>query len=301
MCTDAAWRSCAAFSHLPAPRPGGVARAAALAVAVGVGLCACGPDAPPIEPARYDAREASPACDSGAVVAPPPVDLLATPGGARFRVRAPSNYDPRRAHPLLVVFAPAGFGTAATEAHAGLTGVATRAGFVIAFAEHRPLSPAWVRVQGEIPAAVMRHWCIDPTRVVLAGHSDGGTVAQAAAFLQAVTPAPAAVLASGAGIRAEDLAGQSCPPPLSVLVFHSRDDAHFPPPGFGPDMARWWAECNRCRAEPGMPDASGCRTYDGCAVGTSTTYCETRGAHASWNTDPARVMDLATRLLPQRR
>ncbi len=231
----------------------------------------------------------------------PSEDLLATPGGARFRVRAPSNYDAGRAHPLLVVFAPAGFSAAATESHAALTGPATRAGFVIAFAEHRPLSPAWVRVLGEIPATVMRHWCIDPDRVVLAGHSDGGTVAEAAAFLQAVAPPPAGVVASGAGIRVESLAGQACPPPVSVLVLHSRDDAHFPPPVFGRDMARWWAACNRCRTDPDMPDSNGCVTYEGCAGETITSFCETRGAHPHWNEEPSKIIDLATRLVQNRR
>jgi polyhydroxybutyrate depolymerase len=277
----------------------GIGSAATLAVAI-LALGACRPEAPPVQSADYGAPGMLLICDSKLMAPVRAGELLATPGGARFKVRAPPNYDPNRAHPLLLVFPPAGFSADATESHAGLTVAATRAGFVVAFAEHRPLSPAWVRIQAEIPAAVMRHWCIDPARVVLAGHFDGGTVAEAAAFLQAIDPPPLGVVASGAGTRAGDLATQSCPAPPSVLILHSRDDTHFPTPAFGESMARWWAGCNRCRPD-GKPDEAGCLVFGGCEGGSVTRFCETHGPHARWNWPAARVVEFAAGISPMRR
>jgi polyhydroxybutyrate depolymerase len=208
-------------------------------------------------------------------------DSLATSGGIRLGVRTPSNYDPTRAHPLLIVFAPASHGRVRSERFAGLTQEATARGLIVAYADHRPLSLATFEQLGEIAALLAKRWCVDEQRVYFAGHSDGGTAAAAVTFLRKSSLAPAGIVVSGAGIRRQDLDAYACPPPISVMVIHSREDELFPLPEFGSQPAQWWAACNRCTVEP-RPGADGCVEYQGCASGTRTRYCEIAGDHTRW-------------------
>lgn len=205
---------------------------------------------------------------------------LQTGGGVAFNVRTPRNYDPTRAHPLLIVLPPAGFDRVRAERYAGLTSAATGAGFVIAYADHARMVIDSFAQQGEIPRRVAERWCIDPARVVFAGHSDGGSSAAAVTFLARSTIAPAAIVVSGSGIRAADLSHYACPAPVSVLILHSRDDARFPLPEFGADPVRWWAACGACAAQP-IVDGD-CVEHTRCRSGTRVRYCELSGRHEQW-------------------
>ena len=208
---------------------------------------------------------------------------LRTAKGVAFTVRTPSNYDPHYAHALLVVFAPAGTGRAASERFTGLTGAATRAGFVVAYADHAPLSPSAIRDLGTIPDEVARRWCIDRHRVFLTGHSDGGTVATALALWQETAIPYAGIAPSAAGFTGADLAEYRCPAPLAVYVAHGAADELFP--GFGKQAAVWWAACNKCDTASPERHADDCVEYPRCAAGLRTVYCEHAGRHTTW---PAR-------------
>jgi polyhydroxybutyrate depolymerase len=209
-------------------------------------------------------------------------DRLRTEHGVAYSIRTPSNYDPLRAHPLLVVYAPAGRHRFASEAFYRLTGAATAAGFIVAHPDHLKLSLRAFDELGQIPALVAQRWCVDRARVYLAGHSDGGTTAAALAFLAKSRLPPRGVAISAAGIRAQDLQSYACPPPLSVMIVHSRADTLFPPPAYGEHAASWWAACNRCDPVPGARDGDGCAEYRGCAPGVRTRYCEVDTVHREW-------------------
>jgi polyhydroxybutyrate depolymerase len=197
-----------------------------------------------------------------------------------YSVRTPANYDATLGHPLLMVYAPAGFDPKATERHADITTAATAAGFIVAYAEHRPLGMRTFAAIAEIATEVSGRWCVDPARVVYAGHSDGATTAMAVAFLGKANPPPAGVIASAAGIRHQDLHAYPCPRPTPILVAHSRDDTHFPPAEFGAGAARWWATCNRCSEQSDLDRVTGCRVYRDCEA--PTQFCESSGPHARW-------------------
>ena len=62
--------------------------------------------------------------------------------GIKFSVRAPLNYDPTFGHPLLMVYAPAKKNRFNSENFMDFTFLATTAGFVVAYADHRRLSPS---------------------------------------------------------------------------------------------------------------------------------------------------------------
>jgi polyhydroxybutyrate depolymerase len=209
-------------------------------------------------------------------------DDLQTSGGIAVSVRTPRNYDATRAHPLLVVLAPAGYDRHRSERFAGLTTSATSVGFVVAYADHIALTMAAFPQLGEIPKLVSARWCIDTARVSFAGHSDGGSSAAAMAFLNASSIRPAAVVVSGAGLRAEDLRAYACPTGIDAMIVHSRGDERFPPPAFGREPAQWWAACNQCAPTPSAADADGCMQFSRCASDTQVRYCEVATTHDQW-------------------
>jgi len=210
------------------------------------------------------------------------IDDLQTGSGVGFSVRTPRNYDATRGHPLLVVLAPAKYDRHRSERFAGLTTSATAAGFVVAYADHVPLTMAAFPKLGEIPRLVSDSWCIDASRVSFAGHSDGGSSAAAMAFLNASSIPPASVMVSAAGLRVEDLRQYSCPAGVDAMIVHSRGDERFPLPAFGREPSQWWAQCNRCQPAPGPADSDGCMDYSGCAAGTRVRYCEAATFHEQW-------------------
>lgn len=206
--------------------------------------------------------------------------MLRTAGGIGVTVRTPQNYDPRHRHPLLVVYAPAGVDRFLNERLTHLTFAATRAGFIIAYADHATMALPVIEDLGRIPDRAARHWCIDPARVFLTGHSDGGTVAMALAVASGRQHRIAGIAPSAAGFTAADLAAYDCPSPLPVLVMHGAADRYFP--GFGRQAAEWWARCNRCDVTVPERRADGCIAWRECAPGGSTVYCEGSGGHGRW-------------------
>jgi polyhydroxybutyrate depolymerase len=245
---------------------------------VAAGLLALAACSPPEEVGSADyAKLNLPArCAPGEKPGPPgATDRVLTSHAIPFAVRTPATYDATLAHPLVVLYAPGGRHRSTSEGFYELTREATSAGFVIAFPDHlKPALRAFDEL-GQIPGLVARQWCIDRERIYLGGHSDGGTTAAALSFLRKSSLAPAAIVVSAAGIRKQDLDAYACPPPVSVMVIHSRNDTLFPLPAYGKDAVQWWAACNRCEPRAQAQPGGRCVRFPGCAAGTITLYCET--------------------------
>ena len=203
-----------------------------------------------------------------------------TPTGIRYMVKTPVNYNPTIAHPLLMVYAPGGRNRYESEEYMYLTQEATAAGFMVAYADHRTMTPKTIEELAEIPGLIEKKWCIDMKRIFLTGHSDGGTVAMGIAFINGTKHIPAAIAPSAVGIRGEDLKEYHCPNPLSVMVLHSNQDTLFQ--GYGKEAIQWWAACNGCDIASSVKDADGCITYTGCKNNVTTRYCEGTGPHPEW-------------------
>jgi polyhydroxybutyrate depolymerase len=152
-------------------------------------------------------------------------DNLQTSDQLTFAVRTPSNYDPTRAYPLLVVFPPAGYNRRRSETFYDLTTEATRRGFIVAYNDHRVLSPTAVSQQAKVAATVASFFCVDEASIAYLGHSDGGSMAEGIpAYVPKASAAPHSIVASAAGITSEDLATMACPSIPAVLIVHSRAD-----------------------------------------------------------------------------
>lgn len=205
---------------------------------------------------------------------------LTTPKGFPFNVKTPSNYQATFAHPLLIVYAPSVSRTL-MEKYTGLTQQATKAGLIVAYVDGQRLSLDSIPELGKVPEEVSKYWCIDQNRIFLTGHSDGGTVSSALAFMDASPFQPTAIAPSAAGITGDELQQYQCPPPLSVMIMHNEGDSHFPE--FGKQTAKWWAACNQCAPTTQATSDGNCLRYDNCAGGVETLYCEGKdGSHISW-------------------
>jgi polyhydroxybutyrate depolymerase len=272
--------------------------------------------------AIYANEDSALSCESGSKLGKTGAsDNEKTDNGIHFAVRTPTNYKDTTAHPLLVVYAPAGRDREETEEFTYLTKEATAAGFIIAYADHHGLSPEAVVQLAEIPEVIEEKWCIDKKRVFLTGHSDGGTIVMGIAFYSGTKHIPTAIAPSAVGIRGDDLADRNCVKPTPVMLMHSNRDKLFP--NFGKEAIEWWAKCNKCatkkynledrktlvgkkmswegyyqhelaqKAEDlkvGKPlpnttpvkDVEGCVAYSGCKNGVQTWYCEGNGTHPEW-------------------
>jgi len=228
------------------------------------------------------------ACAPSSRAGPPGASArLRSPEGVSYRVRAPLNYSPLHAHPLLVVYAPAQHSPAANEAFTQLTHAATARGWLVAYAGALPMSLAATKAFAQLPADIARHYCVDDKKIFATGHSDGGTLTTALAVLPGLPHPFRAIAPSAAGMTGEDLKAYPCPAPLPVRVFHNTDDTHFP--GYGAAAARWWAQCNGCRATR-VPEAAGCWRFEGCPAAAGVTYCERPGGHQHWPTSATELL-----------
>jgi len=236
---------------------------------------------PKIEEYAYSRSHATLRCEAGVRVGPASAtDSAVSADGIRFNVRAPSNYDATFAHPLLMVYAPAGQNRWMSERFTGLTPTATAAGFVVVYADHRPLGIPAIEQLSTIPGLVAKQWCIDEKRVYITGHSDGGTVSLALALLNQTKSLPSGIAPSAAGWTGKDLDAHQCRASIPVMIMHSANDKLFP--GWGARTGAWWAACNQCDVATTKQLDSGCIAYQKCAPGGATLYCEGTGSHREW-------------------
>jgi polyhydroxybutyrate depolymerase len=217
-------------------------------------------------------------------------DNLQTSDELTVAVRTPSDYDPTRAYPLLVVYPPAGYERRGSELFYGLTPEATRRGFIVAYSDHLGLSPSAVAQQAKVAATVASFFCVDESSIAYLGHSDGGLMAEGIpAYISKASTTPRSIVASAAGITSEDLATMACPSIPAVMIVHSRSDERFP--DFGRGTAAYWGRCAACAPADLNALADGCHDFLGCAKGRRVTYCETSLPHKRWPSMNTAMLD----------
>jgi polyhydroxybutyrate depolymerase len=217
-------------------------------------------------------------------------DGIQTSDRLTIAVRTPSDYDPTRAYPLLVVYPPAGLSRRRSENFYALTTEATRRGFVVAYSDHRGSSPAAAAQQAKVASTVVGFFCIDEASISYLGHSDGGTIAEAIPTnILNASIIPHSVAASAASITGDDLAAMTCPKVPAILIVHSRNDDSFP--GYGRSAAAYWGQCGACAPLNLTSLADDCRDFQGCAEGRRVTYCETSLPHNHWPPMNSFILD----------
>jgi polyhydroxybutyrate depolymerase len=261
----------------------------AFAATIAAGWLLLGPRGHPQVAAAGPETGLAQACPAGSRTGKPDYHELQTSNQLTIAVRTPSDYNATRAYPLLIVFPPAGYDRNSSEKFYALTPGATRRGFVIAYPDHRRLSPAATSDQAKVAATVADFYCINEAAIAYLGHSDGGSMAEAIPAYIPDAPVPQAIVASGAGISGDDLATMACPSIASVMIIHSRNDERFP--GFGRTAAAFWGRCAACKPAELSAPQDGCRELAGCASGRRVLYCETSQPHKSWPQMNEAVLD----------
>jgi polyhydroxybutyrate depolymerase len=271
------------------PRQTAVLIALALILALGL-LVFSAPSRPKVAAAGAESGIAA-ACSLGSRTGHADLDAnLQTSDRLTFAVRTPSNYDPTRVYPLLVVYPPAGFNRRQSENFYDLTTEATRRGFIVAYSDHIGLSPTAVAQQAKVAATVASFFCVDEASIAYLGHSDGGLMAEGIpAYAPKAGAAPHSIVASAAGITSEDLGSMACPSIPAVMIVHSRTDERFP--DFGRRTAAYWGRCAACAPANLNALADGCRDFSGCAEGRRVTYCETSLPHKRWPSMNTAMLD----------
>jgi len=223
------------------------------------------------------------ACAAGAKTGNPMGGTLMA-AGVNVVVRTPPGYDATKGYPFVMVYAPAGAMATDSESFTMLTPEAQQRGYVIAYADNISASggPSAVQQASTTIPAVTDKWCIDPKRVYATGHSDGGTVTEAIGAYGYATLA--AIAPSATGIDSPTFMQIGCPKaPLPVMDMHSSGDDLFPiSMAFGADVAKDWAQCDKCGSTPSMPDSNNCVRYTGCASGVEVQYCQGSAPHPTW-------------------
>jgi polyhydroxybutyrate depolymerase len=263
----------------------------AMVLIVAFGILVFLPSARPKVAAAGPESGIAAACSPGSRTGHPDLnDNLQTSDQLTFAVRTPSNYDPTRAYPLLVVYPPARYNRRQSETFYDLTTEATRRGFIVAYSDHKALSPTAVSQQAKVAATVASFFCVDEASIAYLGHSDGGSMAEGIpAYASKASAAPHSIVASAAGITSDDLATLACPSIAAVLIVHSRTDERFP--DFGRGTAAYWGRCAACVPENLNARSDGCRDFSGCAGGRRVTYCETSLPHKRWPSMNTAMLD----------
>jgi polyhydroxybutyrate depolymerase len=261
------------------------------AAIVAVGILVFSPPARPKVAAAGAESGIAAACNPGSRTGRANLDdNLQTSDRLTIAVRTPSDYNPTRAYPLLVVYPPAGFTRRQSESFYDLTTEATRRGFIVAYSDYLSLSPTAVAQQAKVAATVASFFCVDEASIAYLGHSDGGLMAEGIpAYVRKAGAAPRSIVASAAGITGDDLATMACPTIPAVLIVHSRADERFP--DFGRAAVAYWGRCAACAPADLSALADGCRDFSGCDSGRRVTYCQTSLPHKRWPSMNTAMLD----------
>jgi polyhydroxybutyrate depolymerase len=269
-------------------------------------MAACDSSPPDEDPPAPTAQETT-------TVAPDTTEIIEL-DGRPFRLHVPSSYDPATAAPLLVLLHGYTSSGILQAAYFRLTTESDRRGFLYAMPDGTADEEGeqfWNATEAccdfygsgvddsaylrRLIDAVVSSYPVDPSRVYLVGHSNGGFMAHRMACDHADV---VTAIVSLAGAATND--ASQCAPvrPVSVLQIHGTDDTTIPYDG-GTNVGNpfpsvdttlaMWRRLNGCgdRAESGAPldlDSSqpGAETTvttyaDGCGAGTTVELWSIEG------------------------
>lgn len=244
-----------------------------------------------------------------------PVDVAED--GRRAPVRLPSSYDPSKRYPLVIVLHGYGGTAPWTASYLGLDDAVERAPLVLALPTGSPDGrgrPSWNarpsccrRDEADDAAYLVAltsrleaRYSIDPSRVYVVGHSNGGYMAHR---LACVAASHFAAVVSAGGALFANLGACSPDAPVAVLEIHGSNDASTrydggyldresaPLPYLGAERGiAAWAKMNRCKeapdtARPPLDIAEGERVFE--TRVTAYSPCAKGGAAELWTIEGA--------------
>jgi poly(3-hydroxybutyrate) depolymerase len=215
-----------------------------------------------------------------------------TPGGRTYHVWGPTNYDPNKTYPVVMVFHGIQASGVAHEDWFKMEDYTQNEAFVV-YPDAAGANAYW-DVGGDTDLVFFDQmvkqlgetYCINPSRILGYGFSYGGYFVDHLACKRAGYVKAIAIGEGGSGGHAD--CGR-----LPVLVTTRTHDNN-EPPSHGVNAETKWASSNVCGAagaqvaqtDPGSGEAMGyCRIHASCKTPGSLTYCEDTSFDAGWPTD----------------
>ena len=193
-----------------------------------------------------------------------------------YWLRVPDGYDPNFPFPLALMFHGAGGDGPSLYDYDGMVEQAALDAILVypdALLAPTDLT-AWIAQPGSrdiafikaLLASVPADYCVDSSRIVLAGHSSGASMASEAACELGPSRLRAFAGFAGNPVLAEDCAG-----PVDAWLGHATNDPQVPY-GQGTQLRDRWLEENGCQDSSSSTAQSGCVRY--ACSGAELEWCE---------------------------
>ena len=202
--------------------------------------------------------------------------MVMTSGSNRpYSVRLPTNYDPKRAYPVIMLLHGCGSGTNNVPMEK-----ATGADAILVRGTGSGPNTCWdtkatgpdVAFFDAMVADVKVRFCADEKRIFAVGYSSGSWLANQLTCIRAD------VLRGAATVTGGEAAGGGCGGPVARIFIHDTTDMDNVIAGSVKARDRQLTQ-NMCdkSAMPVAVDPSPCKLYQGCAAGYPVEWCETTG------------------------
>ena len=206
-----------------------------------------------------------------------------TVSGHQYYVKLPTNYDPSKPYPVMMMFNPTGNPISWAESNAGFETTGPKEAWIRAYPTMANNANGWgasdVSFFQPFYDQVLASYCVDKARVFAAGESSGGDFASILGCeygdkIRATAPC------STKPVNGYDIAvpiKRQCKGEVTAVVIHGKND-NVVTPANGPKTRDFYAALNHCGTTTtpvqGYTDTlSNCVMFQGCDAGFPVYWC----------------------------
>ncbi len=197
-----------------------------------------------------------------------------TVSGHQYYVKLPTNYDPSKAYPVMIMFNPTNNPISWAEQSAGFEGTGPKEAWIRVYPHPANSSSGWgsgdVSFFDPFYEQITSSYCIDQARVFVAGESSGGDFSSilACEFGDKIAASGPGATKPVGGYSLNVPTSRQCKGDPTVVVIHGKNDSVVGPEN-GPATRDFFAEVNNCGTETtpveGYTDTlSNCVMFQGC-------------------------------------
>ena len=203
--------------------------------------------------------------------------------GHDYYVKLPTNYDPSKAYPVMMMFNPTGNPISWAESNAGFETTGPKEAWIRAYPTMANNSSGWgasdVAFFDPFYQQIISSYCVDKARVFAGGESSGGDFASILGCeygdkIRATAPGATKPVS---GYALDVPTKRQCKGKVTAVVIHGKND-NVVTPANGPKTRDFYAALNKCGTTTtpvaGYTDTlSNCVMYEGCDAGHPVYWC----------------------------